>query len=531
MTTEMILLSKLQPHPDNPRLFLREDVVSGICEQIKAKGFEDRHAPHVRKIGDNGCYQIVSGHQRSEGAKRAEVKKIPCVVVEMTDEEAFRELLLSNAQSDLKPLEIGLHVLRAVGKGKPGRGHKGGLREYARDFGVKMGISRDSLQDYASAAAVALASKEKLGSQFPNLIDYTTALSVIHRADESDWPALVAAMLKDEWSKEETELRVDAVRSFEIPADLADIYPRAEVIDRYLRTLEFAPATLAKLIEAVYRTENLIRTYESAIDVESYLNEFREWLADKSHAWDVRQINKRAREIAADLDSAEIEASRRWNHGDWRESVDALADGSVSLVLTDPPYGIDFQSDYRLDRSQPHRHDGIASDNSSAAGEFRKCLTALYPKLAEHAHILCFCHWSTERQFHAAIRRAGFTVRGSLVWVKNSTGMGDPNTTFAPKHERILHAVKGSPVLFRREADVFEAPRVSSDRHPTEKPVALLMKLIETLTVEGELVIDPFAGVASTLVAAKKAKRAYWGCEIDRDYFLAGSERLVKEGQ
>jgi site-specific DNA-methyltransferase (adenine-specific) len=126
----------------------------------------------------------------------------------------------------------------------------------------------------------------------------------------------------------------------------------------------------------------------------------------------------------------------------------------------------------------------------------------------------------------AAVEAAGYKVRGSLIWVKNNTGMGDPNTTFAPKHERIIHAVKGSPVLFTRTADVLLADRCNSDRHPTEKPVSLLKQLIEVTTTKDEIVVDPFAGVASTLVAAKELGRAFFGCEINDGYFSAGSNRL-----
>jgi DNA modification methylase len=104
--------------------------------------------------------------------------------------------------------------------------------------------------------------------------------------------------------------------------------------------------------------------------------------------------------------------------------------------------------------------------------------------------------------------------------------MGDVKTTFAPKHERIIHAVKGSPVLFSRMADVIEADRCNSDRHPTEKPVSLLKQLIEVTTTKDELIVDPFAGVASTLVAAKETGRAFFGCEINEGYFAKGCDRL-----
>jgi len=117
-------------------------------------------------------------------------------------------------------------------------------------------------------------------------------------------------------------------------------------------------------------------------------------------------------------------------------------------------------------------------------------------------------------------------VKGSLVWVKNNTGMGDLKGAFAPKHERIVHAVKGSPILFERQADVLEYDRVNTDRHPTEKPVDLLARLIEVASVEGQRVADPFAGVGSTCEAAASTGRHYWGCELKDEYYEHGKARL-----
>jgi len=153
-------------------------------------------------------------------------------------------------------------------------------------------------------------------------------------------------------------------------------------------------------------------------------------------------------------------------------------------------------------------------------------LTTLWPKLAEDAHVLVFTHWRTEPKMREAISDAGYDLRGSLIWEKNNRGMGDRETTFAPKHERILHAVKGSPVLFQREADVLHADKVDSDRHPTEKPTSLLRALIRCTTAEGEMVLDPYGGVASTLVAALRSGRQAWGAEVDRSYHAAGRERI-----
>jgi site-specific DNA-methyltransferase (adenine-specific) len=125
-----------------------------------------------------------------------------------------------------------------------------------------------------------------------------------------------------------------------------------------------------------------------------------------------------------------------------------------------------------------------------------------------------------------AIMNSGLTIKGLLIWEKNEGGMGDLRGSFAPKYECIIHAVKGNPILYERKADVFHAAKCDSKNHPTEKPVPLLEELIRATTVEGDLILDPFAGVASTLVAAKILDRNYFGCEIEAEYHEIGWRRL-----
>lgn len=76
------------------------------------------HAILVRPLA--GGYQIISGHNRTTAARRAGLKRIPAWVREMTDEEAFMQLLLSNTQSELSPFERGVHALAATEKDKHG---------------------------------------------------------------------------------------------------------------------------------------------------------------------------------------------------------------------------------------------------------------------------------------------------------------------------------------------------------------------------------------------------------------------------
>lgn len=519
MNLKQTPITKLEPYPRNPRLFLRENVVAGIAAQIKERGkFEECHALLVRPL-DSGKHQIISGHQRFEAAKRAGLKEVPCFVVEMTDEEAFREVLLSNAQSDLTPLEIGLHVLSVVGKGKPGRGNKGGIADWARN----MGISQQLLQVYVSAAAVA-----KSTNQFVDLIPYMTNLSILHRCPESDWPDLIGRMLSGHWTQDQTERYISVIKELEMPEDLADIFPRPVLIARFFEKREFSQSTLERVVKAIRATEGGIRAYGDVIDAEAEVEAFHAYLAAHAQEMlDPRDVMKwqRTWTSAVEEKQAEHEQRHRWNEGDWRAHLNTLSDNSITLVLTDPPYGIDYQSGRAV---AGKGYDKIENDGrDETITEISSCFQALFPKLKDDAHVLCFCHsyWSNESALCETLISCGYQVCETLVWIKDMQGPGDLNG-FAPKYEHIVHAVKGSPTLWRRDSNVLEHPRVTKSIHPAEKPVALLRQLIEVTTVEGDLVADPFAGVASTLIAAKESKRFYWGCEIVPEFFQVGASRL-----
>lgn len=229
------------------------------------------------------------------------------------------------------------------------------------------------------------------------------------------------------------------------------------------------------------------------------------------------------REAKQEEDARAPEALAEFVQGDCRELASTLQPGAARLLLTDPPYGADYRSGYRW----ASEHASIAGDDKDAIGLFCEAVEACRLALADDAHLLVFCRWQEEPTFTAALSDLGFTIRSSAVWVKNEHGMGDLRHSFGPAHERILHATLGDARMRYREPDVLRCARVVSERHPTEKPVELLERLIRATTDPDDLVLDPFAGVASTLVAATGIGRRAWGCEIDDTYHRAGAERLV----
>lgn len=72
---------------------------------------------------------------------------------------------------------------------------------------------------------------------------------------------------------------------------------------------------------------------------------------------------------------------------------------------------------------------------------------------------------------------------------------------------------------------------IGTKRHPCEKPVSLMAEMIRNSTNEGDIVLDPFAGAGSTLIAAKRLNRRYIGFEIDKQYYDIAYSRIYKEPQ
>lgn len=504
-------LDQLHPHPDNPRLQLREDVVERLTAEITANGFGPEHAILARPI--DGGLQVVSGHHRFEAARRAGLAEVPAWVREMDDDEAFMLLVLSNTQGELSPLEIGMHALKAVplAQGKSGSG----LKAYAE----RLGRTGEYVGQLRSAAFVVAS----LPNSSLEVADRAKHLYEISKAPRETWSALLAALVKRGWTVADAQHHVQQIKAFDIPDEWAFWLPLQDVVAAHLDTREFSPRTVVKLIAAAEQTVAWIQS--NATDPAAAHTEFTAWLRSNkgNRSWEPRAVAEYLQKLIASQFVVE-----GWHHGNWRDHFDTLDDGTVGLLITDPPYGQGFQSDYRLDRRVDRKHQTIANDATpeDAEAELLAALEAFAPKLADQAHILVFCSWAGEPGMRETITKAGYTVRGSLIWDKQATGMGDPDTTFAPAHERILHAVKGSPPLYRRAADVLRHRRCDSSRHPTEKPVPLLRELIEATTAEGQLVADPFGGVASVPVAAKDVGRRWWGCEIDAKYHAAGEERL-----
>lgn len=211
--------------------------------------------------------------------------------------------------------------------------------------------------------------------------------------------------------------------------------------------------------------------------------------------------------------------------GDCLEVLPTLPAESIDLVLTDPPYGIDFQSARRTDWQ---RKDKIANDKEPFIG----WLADAYRVTKNGGGLLCFCRWDVQEVFRVAIEMSGYQVKSQVIWDKGIHGMGDLEAEFAPQHEIILWATKGKfKFPDKRPTTMLSVRRVMPDKllHPNEKPVGLLERLILATTKPGDVVLDCFAGSGSTLEASKKNSREYIGIELDPKYVEIANNRLKQE--
>ena len=206
-------------------------------------------------------------------------------------------------------------------------------------------------------------------------------------------------------------------------------------------------------------------------------------------------------------------------NGDCLELMKDISSGSVDLVLTDPPYGMDFQSHRRKEVYAKIKND---TSLEWLDGYFAECSRILKNDTA----IYCFCSWHNVDIFKKAFEKY-FKLKNIIVWVKNNHGSGDLKASYAPKHEFILYGNKGRRTFYgKRMEDVIFANKTKNENHPTEKPIDLLEQFINNSTEKNAVVFDGFMGSGSCGVACINTNRRFIGIELDEGYFNIAKQRI-----
>ncbi len=196
----------------------------------------------------------------------------------------------------------------------------------------------------------------------------------------------------------------------------------------------------------------------------------------------------------------------------------------ADIIFTDPPYNVNYED--TQGRS-------IQNDNMK---DFRPFLTSFYSAALRAVGkdipaYVCYAEVNVLDFLTTAIE-SGWKYRNTLIWLKDVQAMNFGHYTW--KYEPILYLVKGAPKFYgvKNHPNVFEIPsfcsfagrfddkgnKITRTLHPNQKPVELIVRLIMNSSKENEIVLDPFGGSGSTMIACEKTKRKARLIELDPIY-------------
>ena len=239
-------------------------------------------------------------------------------------------------------------------------------------------------------------------------------------------------------------------------------------------------------------------------------------------------------------------------HGDTLTGLAELGGslaGCVDAVVTDPPYASGARTEAAkatsgaMVRGARWASKPIENDQMTSTGFIwlmRQVCFAVRPMIIDGGSLLAFIDWRQWPNLVGAVETTNMRVNGMVVWDKLSMGLGNG---FRSQHELILHASSGTcdpdykgtgnvvkfPVAYDYAADVLDNPRDANDLHPSPKPVGLMGKLLKVVSPAGGLILDPFMGSGTTLVAAKQLGRKAIGIEIEERYCEIAANRLGQD--
>lgn len=204
------------------------------------------------------------------------------------------------------------------------------------------------------------------------------------------------------------------------------------------------------------------------------------------------------------------------------KEIPKLEDGSIDLVLTDPPFftpATHYQS--RVNKGKKWADMSILSDWWGFVCD------ALLPKLKATAHMVTFCNSDSYPVFYPVMYDRWDKLK-ALVWDKQRVGLG---RIYRNQTEFLIWARNQAhylPTDSKLRADIlrYKATPPKDRYHPVQKPIDLLGGIIEALCPEGGLVVDPFMGSGTTGEAAIELGREFIGIEADKNYYNRANQAV-----
>jgi len=213
---------------------------------------------------------------------------------------------------------------------------------------------------------------------------------------------------------------------------------------------------------------------------------------------------------------------------DCLELMKNIPNNYIDLIVTDPPYLINYKTNYRKDKT----HDfctHIENDNNPQLiiHYIKEC----YRIMKDNTAMYMFCSFDKVDFFKQELEKY-FNIKNMIIWVKNNWTTGDLEAQYGKQYEIIFLVNKGRSLFNgKRITDIWNFDRISSDKliHQNEKPIKLIRQCIEKHSKEGDIAFDGFMGSGTTALACKQLNRRFLGCELEKKYCDIINKRLSQE--
>ena len=220
------------------------------------------------------------------------------------------------------------------------------------------------------------------------------------------------------------------------------------------------------------------------------------------------------------------------NNSESLSLMKGLKVGSIDAIITDPPYNISRDNNFTtMGRA------GIDFGEWDKDFDLTSWIKVAEPLLKKGGNIVIFNDWKNMTNITKSLEENGFEIKDLIRWKKTNAMPRNRDRRFITDYEVAVWAVKkGDKWTFNRLSETYEIPEIvggltpKSEKidggHPTQKPIYVMKWLIERLTNEGDVVLDPFMGSGSTGVACKELNREFVGIELDEKYYNIAYNRI-----
>ena len=234
------------------------------------------------------------------------------------------------------------------------------------------------------------------------------------------------------------------------------------------------------------------------------------------------------------------------------EGIKQIPDDSVDLVITDPPFAIEFKAKRNnYNRKATRVLDGYNEISKSDYYNFTlNWMGEVYRVLKESGSMYVFSGWNNLKDILLAIDKVGFITINHIIW-KYQFGVVTKRR-FVTSHYHCLYVCKndqkrkffpyarfgkdeidkyGGSLHYKDKEDVWLIKReywTGDQKTPTKLPAELIKKILQYSSEEGDIVLDPFLGSGQVAVVSKSMKRKYIGFEIVKEYYEFAKKRLEK---